>query len=42
MGLVIRLLWIICITGKVGCGVGGLRLGDGDLRLAGEEYGDCG
>ena len=35
-------LLMICITGKLGWGVGGFRLGEGDLRQAGDEYGDGG
>lgn len=38
------LLCMICMTGNPcgGCGVGGFKLGDGDFKLAGDEYGDWG
>lgn len=42
IGLANKLLWIICMTGKFGCGVGGLRDGEGDFKLAGDEYGEGG
>lgn len=42
IGLANKLLCIICITGKLGCGVGGFKDGEGDFILAGDEYGDGG